>query len=108
MDGNINHNGNNMITFNKEVHIGREIRRVLQEKNITVTEFARRICCHRKNVYDIFSRKSLDIDKIIMISEILSYDFIHELYTEAVEVKEFHLRYANGKLTVLTDSEEEE
>lgn len=95
-----------MITFRKDVHIGMEIKRVLHEKNMTVTEFARRICCHRKNVYDIFNRKSLDIDRIITISEILCYDFIHELYSEAVEVKEFRLRYANGKLTVLEDKKE--
>ena len=46
----------------KDVHIGREIERVLHERGITVTEFANRICCHRKNVYDIFTRKSIDID----------------------------------------------
>ena len=97
-----------MIAFRKDVHIGGEIKRVLREKNMTVTEFARRICCHRKNVYDIFNRKSLDIDRIITISEILSYDFIHELYAEAVEVKEFRLRYSNGKLTVLEDKKEKE
>jgi len=90
-----------MITYKKNVHIGSEIRRVLQERNMTVTEFAKRICCHRKNVYDIFNRKTLDIDRIITISEILSYDFIHELYTEAIDVKEFRLRYADGKLTIL-------
>ena len=95
-----------MMTFNKDVHIGKEIRRVLQERGMTVTDFAKHICCHRKNVYDIFSRKSLDIDRIILISEILSYDFIHELYTEAVETKEFRLRYANGQLTVLKDDED--
>ena len=96
-----------MATFNKDVHIGLEIKRVLRERNITVTEFAKRICCHRKNVYDIFGRKTLDIDRIIMISEVLSYDFIHELYTEAVEEKEFRLRYSNGKLTVLSDTDKE-
>ena len=95
-----------MVTFKKDVHIGTEIRRVLQEKNMSVTEFAKRICCHRKNVYDIFTRKTLDIDRIITISEILGYDFIHELYSEAVDVKGFRLRYADGRLTVLDDDDE--
>ena len=75
-----------MTTFKKDVHIGTEIKRVLKERNMSVTEFAKRICCHRKNVYDIFNRKTLDIDRIISISELLNYDFIHELYTEAVEM----------------------
>ena len=95
-----------MITLKKDVHIGKEIKRVLKASGMSVTEFAQRICCHRKNVYDIFGRKSLDIDRIIMISEILGYDFIHELYTEAVDTKEFRLRYSNGQLTVLKDDED--
>ena len=94
-----------MTTFKKDVHIGTEIKRVLRDRNMSVTEFAKRICCHRKNVYDIFNRKTLDVDRIITISELLNYDFIHELYTEAVEMKEFRLRYANGRLTVIEDEE---
>ena len=31
-------------------------------------------------VYDIFERKSIDIDLLISISEALQYDFIHEVY----------------------------
>ena len=90
-----------MSQYRKDVHIGSEIKRVLKEKNVTVTEFAKQICCHRKNVYDIFGRKTLDIDRIIQISEILDYDFIRELYMEPSDVKEFRLRFADGQLTVV-------
>ena len=31
-------------------------------------------------VYDIFERKSIDIDLLISISDALQYDFIHEVY----------------------------
>ncbi|MBR1766892.1 MAG: helix-turn-helix domain-containing protein [Bacteroidales bacterium] len=89
-----------MTKYNKDVHIGAEIKRVMAERHISVTEFARSICCHRKNVYDIFTRKSIDIDRIIAISEILNYDFIGELYMSAVEEHTYKLRFRNGRLSI--------
>ncbi|MBR1550091.1 MAG: hypothetical protein IJ634_05575 [Bacteroidales bacterium] len=93
-----------MVKYRNDVHLGQEIKRVLKEKRIPVAEFARRICCHRKNVYDIFTRKSLDIDRIIMISELLDYDFIRNCYIEQNDGIEFKLRLEGGKLIVV-DSE---
>lgn len=90
-----------MTKYKKDVHLGVEIKRVMKEKNVSVTDFAKSICCHRKNVYDIFNRKTLDIDRVIMISEILDYDFIGELYREVVEETEFTVRYRDGKLMVV-------
>ena len=93
----------------KDVHIGREIERVLRERGITVTEFANRICCHRKNVYDIFTRKSIDIDRLIRISEALDYDFILGAYYPGTEQtrgdteQEFKLLYKDGVLRVATE-----
>ena len=68
------------MTAKKDVHIGHEIKRVLHDSGMSVTEFAASICCNRKNVYDIFRRKSLQIDHIIRISEVLNYDFIRNCY----------------------------
>ena len=47
---------------------------------MTIAEFARRINRERTTVYDIFERKSIDIDLLINISNTLEYDFIHEIY----------------------------
>ena len=57
-------------------HFGAEIRKVLKEKGMTVAEFARRINKSRENAYDIFRRKSLDMELLSAISEVLDYDFI--------------------------------
>ena len=86
----------------KDVHIGHEIERVLHERGITVTDFAARICCHRKNVYDIFRRKSIDIDHLIRISEALGYDFIQNCYYDCGEPAEqrFTLVLRDGSLTI--------
>ncbi|MBP3739595.1 MAG: helix-turn-helix transcriptional regulator [Bacteroidales bacterium] len=94
----------------KNVHIGSEIARVVHEKGMSITEFASLICCHRKNVYDIFTRKSIDIDRLIRISEVLDYDFIREVYyaedetlAEGHSEHIFRLLYKGGELTVVRE-----
>lgn len=94
----------------KDVHIGSEIARVVREKGMSITEFAEMICCHRKNVYDIFTRKSIDVDRLIRISEVLDYDFIRKVYyaddepiAEDGNEHVFKLLYKNGDLTVVNE-----
>ena len=62
------------------IHIGNIIKEKLVEKSITVTEFAHNIDRERTTVYDIFERKSIDIELLIKISNALDYDFVHEVY----------------------------
>ena len=64
----------------KNIHIGSIIKKVLTEKSMTITEFACKINRERTTVYDIFERKSIDIELLIQISRVLDYDFIHEVY----------------------------
>jgi len=64
----------------QNIHIGSIIKKVLKEKSMTITEFARKINRERTTAYDIFERKSIDIELLIKISKVLDYDFIHEVY----------------------------
>jgi len=64
----------------QNIHIGSIIKKILTEKSMTIAEFARKINRERQTVYDIFERKSMDIDLLIKISDALDYDFIHEVY----------------------------
>ena len=66
----------------KDIHIGSIIKKVLEEKSMSVSEFARRILRERTTVYDIFQRKSIDTDLLRKISEVLDYDFLRELYLQ--------------------------
>ena len=50
------------------------------EKSITIAELAHSINRDRTTVYNIFRRKSIDIELLIKISDALGYDFIHEIY----------------------------
>lgn len=58
-----------------ELHIGRQIKLIVEQRGYTVTEFAKRINKSRENVYSIFSRKSIDTDLLLTISKVLEYDF---------------------------------
>lgn len=57
-------------------NFGAEIKKVLREKGMTVTEFAKRINKSRENAYSIFGRKSLDTELLSTISQALNYDFL--------------------------------
>ena len=47
---------------------------------MSVSEFARRLNCHRQNVYDIFRREVIDVGMLQRISRVLEHDFVTELY----------------------------
>ncbi len=62
------------------VFIGSIIEQKVKERKMSIAEFASRINRSRTTVYDIFSRKSIDIDLLLTISDALDYDFIAEIY----------------------------
>jgi transcriptional regulator with XRE-family HTH domain len=59
----------------EEIHIGNEIKKVLDASDVSVSEFAKRINKSRGNVYSILSRKSIDTDLLRDISQVLNFDF---------------------------------
>lgn len=64
----------------KNIHIGAIIRQKLEESPLSIAEFASQINRTRTTVYDIFHRKSIDVDLLLCISEVLQYNFIEEVY----------------------------
>lgn len=64
----------------RNIYIGRLIQEKVEERNMSYAEFARQIHCGRPNVYRIFNSKSIDVERLLLISEVLDYDFIHEVY----------------------------
>jgi len=62
-----------------EFHIGKLIKKRLEEIGMTKTEFARRINKTSQNVYDIFDRKTIDTGLLTTISETLNYNFFEPL-----------------------------
>ena len=70
----------------KDVHIGSIIKQKVMESSMTIKEFADKINCERTTVYHIFKQKSIDVERLIKISEVLSYDFISEVYQKQNEI----------------------
>ena len=64
----------------KDIHIGSIIKKVLDEKSMSVTAFADKIHRERTTIYSIFKRKSIDTDLLHKISKVLDYDFLREVY----------------------------
>ncbi len=63
-----------------DIHIGSLIRQKLDESHISYKEFARLINCERQSLYYLFNCKSIDIDRLILISKVLNFDFIRNIY----------------------------
>jgi predicted transcriptional regulator len=66
--------------LNKGVHIGALIKQKLEDSKMSPLTFANKINCCRTNIYRIFKSKSIDIDQLILISEVLDYDFLSCYY----------------------------
>lgn len=63
------------------IPIGQQIEAELRRQERSVSWFARKLCCNRQNVYDIFHRTNIDAELLLRISLILGHNFFDE-YTE--------------------------
>lgn len=70
-----------------ELHIGNEIRRVMEEKGIQADWLAQKINTSRRNLYDILQRQEISTGQLIEISKALEFDFF-ELYQGCVNEPE--------------------
>ena len=59
----------------KDIHIGHEIQKRVEELRMTKTDFARRIGMAQQNVNRIFEGRYISTDKLLNISRILEFDF---------------------------------
>lgn len=64
----------------EEIHIGLLIREKMLERGLSVSDFAHALHYERTNVYKIFKRSSIDVDLLLRISKVLSFDFLREVY----------------------------
>lgn len=64
-----------MCRFAYMVHIGQKVKEIFESKGISVVEFAKRINTSRENIYGIFKRKTIDVELLFKISEVLEHNF---------------------------------
>lgn len=61
-------------------YIDEIIKAKVDEQGIGYAEFARRINCARTSLYNLFNSKSIDVERLLIISEVLNFNFIEEVY----------------------------
>lgn len=69
-----------METNYKDIYIGKLIEQKVKERHLTCAEFARMIHVARTSLYHIFDSKTIDVERLLLISKVLDYDFIGEVY----------------------------
>lgn len=60
-------------------NIGSIIENMVRKSGMSITTFAERIGCVRKNVYDIFKRNDISIDLLAKISQVLGHNFFEDV-----------------------------
>lgn len=69
----------------KNVHVGNLIHEELKRQGRTVTWFASQIYCEKSNIYKLFRRKSIDLEQLMKISEVLGHNFLCDCYEECLD-----------------------
>lgn len=71
------------------MHIGNRIKEVfeVQPKTHNIEWFAARLNCKRANIYNIFSRQTIDTQLLYQISEILDHDFFRDLSDDMMKAR---------------------
>ncbi len=62
--------------------IGKLIKDELERQERSVSWLARKLSCHRTNVYNIFDRDNIDVVLLVRISRILQRNFVKEISDE--------------------------
>lgn len=62
-----------------KITIGELIENEVRKQNLTMDQFAQKICCQRANVYKIFKRNTIDILQLKRISEVLKHNYFEDL-----------------------------
>ncbi|MDR1348999.1 MAG: helix-turn-helix domain-containing protein [Prevotellaceae bacterium] len=63
-----------------KVHIGKLIKQKVEQRSLSITEFAKLIHRSRSDVYYIYDCESIDIALLLQISDVLDFDFIENYY----------------------------
>lgn len=65
--------------------IGQRIKEELERQERSVTWLAKKLSCHRTNIYNIFLRDNIDLQLLIRISRILHHNFLKDIADDIEE-----------------------
>ncbi|MBO7055563.1 MAG: XRE family transcriptional regulator [Bacteroidales bacterium] len=67
----------------EEIHIGKEIKRIVKEQGRQTQWLAEKLNYDRNNIYDIYKRRYIDTGVLLRLSNALEYDFF-ALYSQQI------------------------
>lgn len=72
-----------------QINIGNLIKDKVEERQISLADFAKALNCSRSSVYNMFSCHDISLMRLIEVGRVLDYDFIseicHQIYKDKVE-----------------------
>lgn len=69
-----------MFGYKKDLHFGNMVQKELEQQGRSAAWLARSIYCEKSNIYKLFKRKSISIDQLMLISEVMGHDFLKDCY----------------------------
>ncbi len=81
------------------VHIGKIIQKLVKESGMSVTRFADEVYYSRRNIYEIFDKKTIDTGLLIKISKVLKQNLFLNYISEADIVDFKNAKSTNEELT---------
>ena len=69
-----------VFSYKKDLHVGNMIQRELEQQGRSAAWLARSIFCEKSNIYKLFRRKSIGVDQLMRISEVMGHDFLADCY----------------------------
>ncbi len=71
----------------KQLNIGEEIQKEMENQKIGATAMAKKIDTNRRHIYRIFAKNSIDTDLLFKVSKVLKHDFF-KLYSDRLSENE--------------------
>lgn len=66
----------------KNVDLGQMIQDEMHRQGRSVGWLAKEIYCEKSNVYKMFKRRSIDVVRLMKISEVLNHNFLRDCFDE--------------------------
>lgn len=89
----------------RKIQIGQLIREKVKERKMSIPDFANAIHSSRTNVYNILKAQTVDVEKLMLISEVLNYDFFKHYCKKTTKNEK---DYDSCRTSILVAIEEDE
>lgn len=91
-----------------QLHIGKEIRKIAKQKQITQVVLAEMITTSKQNIYSIYQRKTIDTGILVKLSNVLEHNFFTYYFNELAFDVDMELKEEINKIKQSLQEKEKE